>query len=51
MPNVIYETMVFRETADKDPSDIVREFALSWQPVRKVTITHISPTTATVGTR
>lgn len=25
----LYETMVCWETADKDPSDIVREFALS----------------------
>jgi hypothetical protein len=46
-----HETMVYWETADKDPSDIVREFALIWQPVKKVIMTHISTTTAAVGTQ
>lgn len=34
----LYETMVYWETADKDPaaSDIVREFALIWQALPKV---------------
>ena len=33
----LYETMVYsRETADKDPSDIVREFALIWRALPKV---------------
>lgn len=32
----MYETMVYRETADQDPSDIVREFALIWQALPKV---------------
>ncbi len=31
----LYETMVYWETADKDPSDIVREFALIWQALPK----------------
>ncbi len=32
----MYETMVYWETADQDPSDIVREFALIWQALPKV---------------
>ena len=32
----LYETMVYWETADKDPSEIVREFALIWQALPKV---------------
>src|SRR5918997_1129803 len=32
----LYETMVYWETADKDHSDIVREFALIWQALPKV---------------
>jgi hypothetical protein len=32
----LYETMVYWETADNDPSDIVREFALIWQALPKV---------------
>ena len=32
----LYETMVYWETADQDPSDIVREFALIWQALPKV---------------
>ena len=32
----LYETMVYWETADKDPSDIVREFALILQALPKV---------------
>ena len=32
----LYETMVDWETADKDPLDIVREFALIWQALPKV---------------
>ena len=32
----LYETMVYWETADEDPSDIVREFALIWQALPKV---------------
>ena len=32
----LYETMVYWETADKDPSDIAREFALIWQALPKV---------------
>lgn len=32
----MYETTVNRETADKDPSDNVREFALIWQTLPKV---------------
>ena len=32
----LYETMVYWETADKDPSDIVREFALIWRALPKV---------------
>ena len=32
----LYDTMVYWETADKDPSDIVREFALIWQALPKV---------------
>ncbi len=32
----LYETMVYWETADTDPSDIAREFALSWQALPKV---------------
>jgi dihydrofolate reductase len=34
----LYETMLYWETADKDPaaSDIVREFALIWQALPKV---------------
>jgi dihydrofolate reductase len=32
----LYETMVYWETADKDPSDTVREFALIWQALPKV---------------
>src|ERR671917_276327 len=32
----LYETMVYWETADKDPSDIVRDFALIWQALPKV---------------
>jgi dihydrofolate reductase len=34
----LYETMVYWETADKDPaaSDVVREFALIWQALPKV---------------
>lgn len=32
----LYETMVYWETADNDPSDIAREFALIWQALPKV---------------
>lgn len=32
----LYETMVYWETADKDPNDVVREFALIWQALPKV---------------
>lgn len=32
----LYETMVYWETADQDPSDIVRDFALIWQALPKV---------------
>ena len=32
----LYETIVYWEMADKDPSDIVREFALIWQALPKV---------------
>jgi dihydrofolate reductase len=32
----LYETMVYWETADNDPSDIIREFALIWQALPKV---------------
>jgi hypothetical protein len=32
----LYETMVSWETADEDPSGIVREFALIWQAPPKV---------------
>ena len=32
----LYETMVFWETSDKDPLEIVREFALIWQALPKV---------------
>jgi hypothetical protein len=32
----LYETMAYWETADKDPSDIAREFALIWQALPKV---------------
>jgi dihydrofolate reductase len=32
----LYETMVYWETADKDPSDVAREFALIWQALPKV---------------
>ena len=32
----LYETMVYWETADEDPSDIAREFALIWQALPKV---------------
>jgi dihydrofolate reductase len=32
----LYETMVYWETADQDPSDIAREFALIWQALPKV---------------
>jgi dihydrofolate reductase len=32
----LYETMVYWETADQDPSAIVREFALIWQALPKV---------------
>src|SRR5918998_6476318 len=32
----LYETMVYWETADQDPSEIVREFALIWQALPKV---------------
>jgi hypothetical protein len=54
MPKVIYAmggVSVYWETADKDPSDIVREFGLIWQPVKKVLMTHISTTTAAVATQ
>ena len=30
----LYETMVYWETAENDPSDIAREFALIWQALR-----------------
>ena len=32
----LYETMVYWETADKDPSEIAREFGLIWQALPKV---------------
>ena len=32
----LYETMVYWETADEDPSDVTREFALIWQALPKV---------------
>ncbi len=32
----LYETMAYWETADKDPSDVVREFAVIWQALPKV---------------
>jgi dihydrofolate reductase len=32
----LYETMLFWETADDDPSEIAREFALIWQALPKV---------------
>src|SRR4051794_39488552 len=32
----LYETMVYWETAENDPSDIAREFALIWQALPKV---------------
>lgn len=32
----LYETMLYWETADKDPSDVVREFASIWQALPKV---------------
>ena len=32
----LYETMVYWETADNDPSDTAREFALIWQALPKV---------------
>jgi dihydrofolate reductase len=32
----LYETMVYWETADQDPSEIAREFALAWQALPKV---------------
>ena len=32
----LYETMVYWETAEEDPSDIAREFALIWQALPKV---------------
>ena len=32
----LYETMVYWETADKEPSDIVRDFALIWRALPKV---------------
>jgi dihydrofolate reductase len=32
----LYETMLFWETAENDPSDIMREFALIWQALPKV---------------
>lgn len=32
----LYETMVYWETADEDPSEIVRDFALTWQALPKV---------------
>ena len=31
----LYETMVYWETADNDPSDVVRESALIWQALPK----------------
>ena len=34
----LYETMVYWETADTDPSDITREFALIWQALPKVVL-------------
>jgi dihydrofolate reductase len=34
----LYETMVFWETADEDPSEIVRDFALTWQALPKVVL-------------
>ena len=40
-------------SADKDPSDIVREFALIWQALPKVVFSRTldSATTAAVGTQ
>jgi dihydrofolate reductase len=32
----LYETMVYWETAEQDPSEIAREFALIWQALPKV---------------
>ena len=32
----LYETMVYWETADKDPAAVAREFALIWQALPKV---------------
>jgi dihydrofolate reductase len=32
----LYETMLYWETADTDPSDIARDFALIWQALPKV---------------
>jgi dihydrofolate reductase len=32
----LYETMVYWETADKDPETVAREFALIWQALPKV---------------
>src|SRR5919106_761332 len=32
----LYETMVYWETADKDPAAVVREFAMIWQALPKV---------------
>lgn len=32
----LYETMVYWETAENDPSDITRDFALIWQALPKV---------------
>ena len=32
----LYETMVYWETADDDPAEIVRDFALTWQALPKV---------------
>ena len=34
----LYETMVYWETADQDPSDVMREFALLWHALPKVVL-------------
>ena len=47
----LYETMVFWETAENDPSEIVREFALIWQALPKVVFSRILHSVEGANTR
>ena len=47
----LYETMVYWETAENDPSDVAREFAAIWQALPKVVFSRTLDSVEGVNTR